>query len=71
MPTRHTASEMRLVLLTSVACPCIMRIKYSLTHAARLYFVANCIDTELRYEELREYFSCVREVLVVEVVSFS
>ena len=46
-----------------------MRIKYSLTHAARLYFVANCIDTELRYEELREYFSCVREVLVVEVVS--
>ena len=66
--TRDIPGEMRLWLLTSVARPRITRFEYSLSDAARLCLVANCIDTEVRGGA--GIFSCVREVLVVKVVSF-
>ena len=47
MLTRDIPGEMRLVLLTSVARLRITRFEYSLSYAARLCLVANCINAEV------------------------
>ena len=45
MLTRNIPGKMRLAPLTSVARPRITQSEYSLSRAAHLYLVANCIDT--------------------------
>ena len=59
---------MQLVLLTSNARHRIMRSEYSPSHAARLCLVACCSNAEA-WEGAGIFFR-VREVLVVEVVTF-
>ena len=60
--TQDIPGDMWLVQLTSVACPRITWFEYSLSYAASLCLVADCIDTEVRRGAW--------EVLVVEVMSF-